>query len=169
MLKRYTRILVLLCLLQTVVLTAFSQYTITIRIQSRPNTHTTDSIFLAGDFNNWHPGKPGYSFTNNDGYMSLQINNLRATNYEFKSTRGDWKTVECTTEGSVIDNRRVSLRSDTTIYISIDKWKDDFSVKVKKHTASANVKIIDTAFLIPQLDRKSRLWIYLPWGYNSSH
>ena len=169
MLIRYKRILMLLCLLPYGVLTAFSQYTITFRIQSRPNTHTTDTIFFAGDFNNWNPGKPGYGFTNNDGYMSLQLNNLPAATYEFKCTRGDWQKVEYATDGREIDNRRVSLQSDTIIYISIAAWKDDFAVVAKKHNASANVKIIDTAFLIPQLDRKRRIWIYLPRGYKASH
>ncbi len=38
----------------------------------------------------------------------------------------------------------------------------------KEHTASKNVQIIDTAFYIPQLDRKRRVWIYLPNNYSSS-
>jgi predicted alpha/beta superfamily hydrolase len=155
--------------MQIVVITAFSQYSITIRLQSRPDTHTTDSIFLAGNFNNWHPSRQDYGFTNNDGFLSLQINNLPAANYEFKCTRGDWRKVEYATEDRDIDNRRISLQSDTTIYISIAAWKDDFAPRVKKHTASSNVKIIDTAFLIPQLDRKRRIWIYLPPGYKTSH
>ena len=38
----------------------------------------------------------------------------------------------------------------------------------KKSTASSNVKIIDTAFYMPQLKRTRRIWIYLPAGYESS-
>jgi predicted alpha/beta superfamily hydrolase len=169
MLKRYKRIFVSLCFLQLIGLVTFSQYTISFKIQSRPDAHATDTIFLAGDFNNWHPGKPGYSFTTNDGYTSLQINNLPAANYEFKCTRGDWQKVECGADGGNFSNRIINLHADTAIYISIAAWKDDFTALPKKHTASANVKIIDTAFLIPQLDRKRRISIYLPPGYNASH
>ncbi len=38
----------------------------------------------------------------------------------------------------------------------------------KNHSVSVNVKIIDTAFYIPQLKRKRRIWIYLPPDYASS-
>jgi predicted alpha/beta superfamily hydrolase len=38
----------------------------------------------------------------------------------------------------------------------------------KESTASKNVQIIDTAFDIPQLDRKRRIWIYLPKNYSST-
>ncbi len=38
----------------------------------------------------------------------------------------------------------------------------------KVHTASPNVKIIDTAFFIPQLNRKRRIWIYLPPEYEAT-
>jgi predicted alpha/beta superfamily hydrolase len=38
----------------------------------------------------------------------------------------------------------------------------------KENTASKNVQIIDTAFYIPQLDRKRRVWIYLPKDYLST-
>ncbi len=36
---------------------------------------------------------------------------------------------------------------------------------IKPVTASSNVCIIDTAFLIPQLNRTRRIWIYLPPSY----
>ena len=159
---------VLLCLLQLIGLRVFSQYTINFRIQSRPDDYKTDTIFLAGDFNNWHPGKTGYGFETHYGYTSLQIKNLLPANYQFKCTRGEWQKVECATDGADISNRTISLVSDTTIYIAVAAWKDDFAVAVKLHTASVNVQIIDTAFLIPQLNRKRLISIYLPAGYSSS-
>lgn len=36
------------------------------------------------------------------------------------------------------------------------------------HTASANVRIIDPAFYIPQLHRTRRIWLFLPEGYVKS-
>jgi predicted alpha/beta superfamily hydrolase len=38
----------------------------------------------------------------------------------------------------------------------------------KEHTVSKNVQVIDTAFYIPQLDRKRKVWIYLPNNYSLS-
>ena len=74
MLKRDKRIYVLLCLLQLTGLGVFSQYTINFRIQSRPDAHSTDTIFLAGNFNNWNPGKDEYKFSVSDS-VSVQIKN----------------------------------------------------------------------------------------------
>jgi metallo-beta-lactamase class B len=169
MLKKYKKVAVLLCLIQSVAFASFSQYTVTVRIQSRPATHPEDSVFLSGNFNNWHPHKSGYGFTQYDGNMLLQIKDLPAANYEFKCTRGEWQKVECTSNGTDISNHLIDLKSDTTIYIAIAAWKDDFKVPAKKHTASANVTIVDTAFFIPQLERKRRISIYLPPGYKTSH
>ncbi len=168
MLKRDKRIYVLLCLLQLIGLRVFSQYTINFRIESRPDAHTTDTIFLAGNFNNWNPGEAEYSFSLTDN-VSLQIKNLPAANYQFKCTRGEWQKAECVTDGADIANRTINLVSDTIIYIAVAAWKDDFAARVKQHTASVNVKIIDTAFVIPQLERKRRISIYLPPDYATDH
>jgi predicted alpha/beta superfamily hydrolase len=51
------------------------------------------------------------------------------------------------------------------ISLDIEEWVDRFPAKPKVSTASKNVCIIDTAFLIPQLKRTRRVWIYLPADY----
>ncbi len=43
--------------------------------------------------------------------------------------------------------------------------KSQDTVAMKKHTYSAQVTIIDTAFNIPQLNTTRRIWIYLPKDY----
>jgi predicted alpha/beta superfamily hydrolase len=64
--------------------------------------------------------------------------------------------------------RVLILPANATVQLDIEEWADRFPAKPKVSTASKNVKIIDTAFLIPQLKRTRRVWIYLPQGYNSS-
>jgi len=49
---------------------------------------------------------------------------------------------------------------------SIDEYFSDDSISF--HSFSENVKIIDTAFFMPQLNRTRRIWIYLPEGYSNS-
>src|SRR2546423_2104431 len=88
--------------------------------------------------------------------------------YEYKITKGGWDKVERKKDGSDIQNRFFKLTSDTAISISIEEWADRFPVKPRAHTASKNVHIIDTAFVIPQLNRVRRVWIYLPPDYSSS-
>jgi len=51
------------------------------------------------------------------------------------------------------------------VSIAIEEWADRFPPAPKVSTASKNVCIIDTAFLIPQLKRTRKVWIYLPGSY----
>lgn len=40
--------------------------------------------------------------------------------------------------------------------------------KSQGHTRSSNVQVLDTAFQMPQLGKKRRIWVYLPAGYGQS-
>jgi len=154
------------CLAKTV-----AQFHVVFKLNKFPSTHSSDSIFVAGNFNNWNPGNKGYVFSltgNNTTEAPLQ---LAAGNYEFKCTRGSWRNVETQSDGKDIANRSFTLQSDTVIELSIDAWKDDFASAERKHTASSNVRVMDTAFLMPQLNRFRKIWIYLPEDYakNKKH
>jgi len=132
---------------------------------SSPN-HSSDSIFLAGNFNNWNPKDANYQLIKDNGSYFIEIKNVSAGAYEFKVTRGDWLTVETNSDGTSIDNRTVHIKSDTTLELTIKGWSDDFAKPAKLHTASAHVTIMDTAFEIPGLNRTRKIWLYLPEGYS---
>ncbi len=87
---------------------------------------------------------------------------------EYKFTRGSWDAVESGAEGLPSQNHILQVESDTTIQIEINHWADHFPKKQKESTASKNVRILDSAFYIPQLNRHRRVWIYLPESYASS-
>ena len=126
----------------------------------------TSGYYLTANINNWDPQDENYRFKKEaDGTNSLICVFDRGTSLEFKFTKGGWDKVECNKDGSDIGNHR--LNTDTakfTIYY-IGGWKNSFAPKTKSHTASINVRIVDTAFYMPQLDRNRRIWIYLPVGY----
>ncbi|MES1215111.1 MAG: alpha/beta hydrolase-fold protein, partial [Bacteroidota bacterium] len=63
----------------------------------------------------------------------------------------------------------LKVLSDTTIELIIEDWADHFTSVPRKSTASKNVRIIDTAFVIPQLKRARRIWVYLPKDYSISN
>ncbi|MGB4776531.1 MAG: alpha/beta hydrolase-fold protein [Daejeonella sp.] len=128
---------------------------------------TEKSIFLAGTFNNWNPADTAFRFKRNNNRYELSVF-LPSIINEFKITRGSWDQVECTINGQAVKNHIIKVKKDTLIYLSVAQWQDSFETKPKLHTASKQVKIIDTAFYIPQLDRKRRVWIYLPEGYENS-
>jgi len=130
--------------------------------------HAGDSVFVAGNFNDWNPGNPSYKLQENNGQLYVDLPNMPSGNYEFKFTRGAWNKVASNKNGSDVGNNKIALSSDTIISYTIEAWKDDFGPAEKTHTASSNVSIVDTAFFMPQLNRHRRIVIYLPENYKKS-
>jgi predicted alpha/beta superfamily hydrolase len=143
---------------------AFSQYTLRLVITDAA-TRKLDEFYVAGNFNDWKPGETDYKLKPLGTRREITLRNLAAGHYKFKFTRGNWDKVETTAKGEDIQDREIDLQNDTSINISIAGWKDDFPVKPKLNTASAQVHIMDTAFFMPQLNRYRRIWIYLPKDY----
>lgn len=121
-----------------------------------------NQYFLAGNMNGWKPGDTSYRF---DKIKGLPIKASRGDIIEYKITRGTWTEVECGSKGEDISNRVLRVLNDTIITISVAAWKDHFKPVEKKHTASSNVRVLDTAFYIPQLKRTRKVTIYLPPDY----
>jgi len=147
-----------------------AQQKIRIEINSLPsNNPANSSIFIAGSFNTWNPANKGFQFQKNEKGYFLELS-LNAGSYEYKITRGGWDNVECSKEGKDISNRTLRVDANANVEILIEGWKDLFATvnQPKKSTANKNVRILDTAFYIPQLKRTRRVWIYLPSTYNSS-
>ncbi|HKC34734.1 MAG TPA: alpha/beta hydrolase-fold protein, partial [Chitinophagaceae bacterium] len=134
-----------------------------------PNSPANSSIFIAGSFNSWNPQNKNFQFQKNDKSYFLELL-LNAGSYEYKITRGGWDKVESTKDGKDIVNRTLKVDADASIEVSVEGWKDLFasSALPRKSTANKNVRIIDTAFFIPQLNRTRRVWVYLPMSYNNS-
>lgn len=143
-----------------------AQNTVRIEIKSLPSDHPSGAgIYAAGSFNGWNPQDEKYKFRQDDKdlyFLSLQLN---TGSYEYKITRGSWDKVECKKGGIGIANRSLKVEGDLTIELNIEEWQDRFPPKPGEHTAGKNVHVIDTSFLIPQLKRTRRVWIYLPGDY----
>ena len=150
----------------------FAQYKITFLVRQPSLLHSMDHIYLTGNFNLWNPADSSYLLKSSPSGVSIITISLPIGNYEYKFTRGSWQKGETDSTGKGIGNRSLTLSSDTIIHVNIEGWNDDFKQKnlaiERKHTASSNVKIIDTAYYIPQLKRTRKIWIYLPAGYKNS-
>ena len=148
---------------------SYSQHSVRFVISALPLTNSNNSnLFVAGSFNGWNPQDKNYHFQKNEqGSYSLGIK-LADGAYEFKITRGGWDKVECKKGGANIQNRFLKLSSDTTIDLMVEEWADNIERKPRVSTAGKNVRIIDTAFLIPQLNRTRRVSIYLPSDYSAT-
>jgi predicted alpha/beta superfamily hydrolase len=144
---------------------SYAQFTVKLTIKNYPSLHSSDSIFIAGNFNQWDPHNLQFQFNKNEQGNYLELKNLPANFYEFKLTRGNWNAVESNADGSSVQNRLLHLVSDTIIELNVAAWQDDFVKPGKTHTSSVHVSQMDSAFVIPQLGRTRKIWLYLPEGY----
>lgn len=162
--------IVLLCHLMAVAFVGAAQLKVDFELrQLPPQRDAVETYFLAGDFNNWQPNDPAYRFTKNkQGNWCLTLT-LRPDAYAYKLTRGSWTTVESKANGAAVANRALRLDRDTLIKMDVLHWADEFEPLLPQHSASANVKLLDTTFFMPQLQKTRRIWIYLPPSYQSAN
>lgn len=144
-----------------------AQQVFSVKIDHWPGTHTGEPIYLTGNFNSWDPAAEDMKLQPQpDGSLGISIllEDVPSDRVEFKFTRGNWQSSECTAQGRLTSPRLAELGRDTTIVTQIAGWRDDFPAS----TASENVHLLDSAFYMPQLDRYRKIWIYLPADYSES-
>ena len=159
------RIIVVIILILFFGANSFSQFNLRL-VVTDVATKTQDDIYVSGNFNNWNPRDENYKLKPfGGGRKGVVVKDIAAGNYAFKFTRGSFDRVECQADGRDIEDRVIDIEADAVQECSIKGWKDSYPDKPKPYTASPQVKIMDTAFAIPQLNRKRRVWVYLPKGY----
>lgn len=156
-----------------ILVTAFvySSAQVKIKFELENIPQSKDSIseyFLAGSFNNWKPNDADFKFLKGSDGNYIIEKQFPVGRYEYKITRGNWTKVESGAKGNAIGNRVVKLQNDTTVKIIVLNWADEFKKQLPNHTASINVKLLDSIFPIPQLGTSRRIWIYLPPSYAKS-
>ena len=132
------------------------------------NTPATDSIYVAGSFNAWSPNAAAYKLQKVGEVYRITLPASSGT-AQFKFTRGSWETVEGTSNGSFTPNRTFAYSSNLNLNLTVAGWEDKkLGGGGSGSTALSNVKILSDTFYIPQLNRKRRIWIYLPNDYASA-
>jgi glycosidase len=103
------------------------QVTVTVTVHLPANTPPGDTIFIAGDFQNWDPGAT--PMTRVDGVtwtISLTFTENGAP--QFKFTRGSWDAVEKDSGCGEIPNRTFTVTYGTdgtqAIDLEVGKWRD---------------------------------------------
>ena len=145
-----------------------AQFTVRLVVNSVA-TKKQDDIFVTGSFNKWNPGDINYKLKPfGPTRKAIVLKDIPAGKLEFKFTRGSYDKVETTASGNDIENRSADVQADISIDITIPGWRDDYPDKPKPNTATAQVQLLDSAFLIPQLNRTRRIWVYLPKSYNQT-
>jgi hypothetical protein len=90
------------------------------------STPEDEAIFVAGNFNNWHPGRLSYRFKKSakgDYYLNIPT---KKGDMEFKFTRGKWEQEAISKDGSSTPLYRFRYKNLDTLFINqpLEEWKD---------------------------------------------
>jgi hypothetical protein len=118
---------------------AFSQYRITVIIEKVP-AGTPDRLFIAGNFNEWNPADENNVLEKGpDGKHTRVFEDVPAGEYEYKLTAGSMEAIEVAADGKDINNRLLSLKSDTTIRLTVARWKNGKEAFTENNAAWSNL------------------------------
>jgi predicted alpha/beta superfamily hydrolase len=135
-----------------------------IRVTSIPiNTPLNAKIYIAGSFNDWDLYNPNHLLTREiDGTYSVVIKTPEVASISYNFFREDAR--EGKQDGSPLENRLLLyLWRPNLVNVQIAGWEKE----VSKSTADDNVRIMSNDFLAPQLNKKKRIWVYLPPNYET--
>ncbi|HCK20767.1 MAG TPA: hypothetical protein DHW15_00965 [Bacteroidetes bacterium] len=124
------------------------------------NAPASGDIYIAGPFNDWQPGAPGYKMQpSGAATYSHTFDSLPGSDILFKFTRGSWEQVEVSADGSAIADRMFYWGPGDTIFCVIESWAD-------LHEAPAlNPAIEKHVLTVPYLQGERTLRVYVPPGY----
>jgi predicted alpha/beta superfamily hydrolase len=145
---------------------------VTFRLTAIPgNTPAGSTLYLTGSCNGWTTDDPAFAlaFDPASGTYSVTVPPSLGT-LEYKFTRGSWVTIETDADNRAMPNRRYLFgRRPQVVEQQVLNWEDEGGlIPPRPHSASPNVHIISEAFIIPQLRRTRRVWVYVPPGYAAS-
>lgn len=140
-------------------------YQVTITISVPVNTPEDSPVYLSGN----HPGlgnwaADGLQAERQDDGRYIARTDLPAGNYEFKTTRGTWDTVEKSADGRNIENRTFTVTKATAVEVNIKAWGAGAALEEKAPSITGTVEFhreFKSKFLLQARD----IAVYLPPGY----
>lgn len=121
-----------------------------------------DSIYVAGDFNDWNPMDPAYLLEPVEEGWEVEISGVEGQSFSYKYTRGGWDKVESNDNGGFIPDR-AALYSENGLQEDVIAGWEDFGFGT--HTIEGNVEVLDSNFWLPNLEKPRRIWVRLPENY----
>jgi hypothetical protein len=96
---------------------------ITFDVTLSASTPTSDTIYVAGNFQNWDPGATALTRDSaTHAYGSVMV--PQGTAMEFKFTRGSWAKGEKAEDCSELANRTAIADASKTITCTVANWAD---------------------------------------------
>ncbi len=98
-------------------------------VVTTPKLPSNETIYVTGnnsELGDWNPS--GVALTkSNDSTWAKTFSFNSNEKIEFKFTKGSWNTEALTNDGLVPPNYSMIIKNDTTVYFTINKWKDEIS------------------------------------------
>lgn len=132
---------------------------------------TSDTVSVAGNFNGWNPSAPGYFLRMvRPGEYAVTLPGRVSGHIEFKFTLGNWDRVEVDSTGKDVQNRSMDVpgESASTYSGTVARWKDAVQRPRRMSSRRPTVRLLDSAFGMPQLHRTFGIWLCLPQEYAAS-
>jgi signal transduction histidine kinase len=120
----------IVCLIVSLFLITTLQAQVKVRFLLKEKTAIQhDSIFITGSFTNWDSTVNKNYLLHATGDYSKSITlNLKAGEIKYKYHRGSWLTVEKQESGDEVPDRIITIKKDTTLIDSVEKWRDQLFV-----------------------------------------
>lgn len=124
------------------------------------DTPPGDTIYVAGNFQNWDPGATPLT-RDSATHAHGTITTTQGSSLEFKFTRGDWARGEKALDCGELPNRTATASGNITIPATVANWADN-CVPIYD-TRAQKVRINSTALGVPK-----EFYVYTPPDYASS-
>jgi predicted alpha/beta superfamily hydrolase len=126
-------------------------------------------VFVTGNFNGWATRDEQYKMLKvKDGHYQYTFNEVPPTidKFEYKYVKGGWEAEELSTNGLPSTNRSMATPRGKVSDV-VPRWKQHSSGYDPQFYP--DIQIVSTRFNVPQLRRRRRIAVLLPWDYASTN
>jgi predicted alpha/beta superfamily hydrolase len=125
-------------------------------------------VFLTGTFNDWTTRDDRFVMSKiKDGHYQFTFSEIPPTGqpFEYKYVKGGWEAEELGQDGHPPGNRRMEVPRGKVTDV-VPKWKQHSAGYDPKFYP--DIQIVAKKFNVPQLRRRRRIAVLLPWNYNQT-
>lgn len=125
-------------------------------------------VFLTGNFNGWATHDERFKMMKvKEGHYEFTFSNVPPSveGFEYKYVKGGWDAEELAPDGYPRANRRMNVPRGKVRDV-VPKWKRHSGTYDPKYYP--DIQILSHRFNVPQLRRRRRISVLLPWNYQTS-
>jgi predicted alpha/beta superfamily hydrolase len=123
-------------------------------------------IYVVGNFNDWKPADDSYKMEKmKAGHYKYTFRKQLDLSepLEYKYVKGGWESEELGADGFSTQNRRMEVAKGK-VRDTVSHWKKHEKWYNSKYYP--NIEIISKRFILPQLGRRRRISVLLPYNYH---